>query len=258
MRLWIFSDLHLEFASINGRIPPPAADVCVVAGDILPRGGVPSVRWLAENVAVHMPIVFVCGNHEFYRSFLQDGLADTAKEAALHQNLHFLEEATIELGGVIFAGLTLWTDFELMKETPREIAMRHARDVMWDYSRINFEKNPFAKLRPFHTLRKHASGRTFLNRFLDEHRSRRTVVVTHHAPSYYSIPAEFRHDLASAAYASNLDELIGERGPSLWIHGHVHQRLDYAIGRTRVICNPRGYPDEAAFERFDRRLVIEV
>jgi Icc-related predicted phosphoesterase len=258
MRLWIFSDLHLEFAPLQEELLPPRADVCVVAGDILPRGGAPTVRWLAENVAIHMPVVFVCGNHEFYRGFLIEGLRETAMEAALHPNLHFLEETIVELGGVIFAGLTLWTDFELMEETPREIAMRHARDVMWDYSRINFEKTPFAKLRPFHTLRKHLSGREFLRRFLEVSRSEQAVVVTHHAPSRFSIPAQFRHDLASAAYASNLDEMIEERGPSVWIHGHVHQRLDYSIGRTRILCNPRGYPDEQVFDNFNHQLVIEI
>ena len=44
-----------------------------------------------------------------------------------------------------------------------------------------------------------------------------------------------------AAYASDLDMLIEDRQPRLWIHGHVHQALDRTIGVTRVVCNPLGY-----------------
>lgn len=42
-----------------------------------------------------------------------------------------------------------------------------------------------------------------------------------------------------------------------YIHSHVHSEYDYAIGRTRVICNPRGYPDDPN-EGFIPDLVIEI
>ncbi|VUM19025.1 hypothetical protein PGKDCPLP_03529 [Stenotrophomonas maltophilia] len=29
---------------------------------------------------------------------------------------------------------------------------------------------------------------------------------------------------------------------NLWVHGQVHDSLDYRIGRGRVVCNPLGYP----------------
>ncbi|WP_215884515.1 hypothetical protein [Acidithiobacillus sulfurivorans] len=32
--------------------------------------------------------------------------------------------------------------------------------------------------------------------------------------------------------------------PAIWIHGHVHDRMNYRIGKTRVLCNPWGYPNE--------------
>ena len=32
-----------------------------------------------------------------------------------------------------------------------------------------------------------------------------------------------------------------EHQPRLWIHGHTHESFDYQIGKTRVVCNPRGY-----------------
>lgn len=37
--------------------------------------------------------------------------------------------------------------------------------------------------------------------------------------------------------------MTGDTAPELWIHGHVHAKQDYRVGDTRVIANPRGYPD---------------
>jgi Icc-related predicted phosphoesterase len=80
---------------------------------------------------------------------------------------------------------------------------------------------------------------------------------THHAPSQRSVPIEHQNDILSAAYASSLDALVENSGAALWIHGHLHQAQDYAIGQTRVICNPRGYPDESDTGFFDS-LTIEI
>jgi hypothetical protein len=37
---------------------------------------------------------------------------------------------------------------------------------------------------------------------------------------------------------------VEHSGACLRIHGHVHECKDYFTGSTRVISNPRGYPDE--------------
>ena len=83
------------------------------------------------------------------------------------------------------------------------------------------------------------------------------MVITHHAPSIGSVPRDFHRNPVSAAYASNLDELVEQSGAALWVHGHLHSQSDYRIGNTRVVCNPRGYPDERN-PAFVPDLVIEI
>ncbi len=83
------------------------------------------------------------------------------------------------------------------------------------------------------------------------------MVVTHHSPSAQSIPRQYENDILSASYASNLDNLVRELEPDLWVHGHMHETCDYLIGKTRVVCNPRGYPDERN-PQFDPTLVVSV
>lgn len=53
-----------------------------------------------------------------------------------------------------------------------------------------------------------------------------------------------------------MTDLIEGRGPDLWVHGHVHRHADYRIGRTRIVCNPRGHVDEET--RFLADMVVEV
>jgi len=84
------------------------------------------------------------------------------------------------------------------------------------------------------------------------------VVITHHAPSRQSIPKPFGNDLLSAAYASDLEDVIESLNPTLWVHGHMHTTLDYHIGSTRILANPRGYPGELHADQFDPGLVVEV
>jgi hypothetical protein len=38
-----------------------------------------------------------------------------------------------------------------------------------------------------------------------------------------------------------MEDFILQHQPRLWIHGHTHESFDYKIGKTRVVCNPRGY-----------------
>lgn len=256
MRLWVFSDLHLIFAGVSTPLHVPSADVCVVAGDIHVKGPERSVRWLIEHVCPHMPVVFVSGNHEFYHEAFIEGLEDGRAAASSQSNFHFLENDEVEIDGVRFAGSTLWSDFELMGHRP--FAMHYAESRMSDYDEVRFTKRSSRRLRAVHTVRAHRDSRRFIEDFLERNRNGKSVVVTHHAPSRKSVADVYATDILSGAFASDLDALIVDRGPSLWIHGHVHQRYDYKIGGTRVLCNPRGYPDEASFAVFDFSLVVEV
>lgn len=136
------------------------------------------------------------------------------------------------------------------------LAMADAQSGMNDYRKIKFSKLPYQKFKPIHAYRKHHESRAFLKSALEEATNCKTVVLTHHAPSPRSIPPEFRGDPLSACYASDLEDLIVEGQPALWVHGHVHKRVDYRIGETRVLANPRGYPGERT--AFDPGLVAEI
>lgn len=240
MKLWILSDLHLEFADLSAPLAIPDADVCVVAGDLC-RAPANGVHWLARHVAHSMPCVYVAGNHEFYRGSIKESLEDGRAAAAGFPDVHFLENEAVAIGGVRFVGATLWTDFRI--EGHQRLAMWHARDRMNDYRKIALQRNPWQRFLPETAARMHHVSRQFIEETLLAERTP-TVVVTHHLPHRGSIPERFTGDLLNAAYASDLSETIRLGRPALWVHGHTHDSCDYHAGNTRIVCNPRGYDDE--------------
>lgn len=60
--------------------------------------------------------------------------------------------------------------------------------------------------------------------------SGKTAIISYHAPSIKIIAFEYKKDILSADYASNLDTLVDESRAALWIHEHIHSQLDYQIG----------------------------
>jgi hypothetical protein len=249
VRLHVLSDLHLEFAPFDP--PAVAADVVVLAGDTAP--GVRGLEWAAARWP-DRPLVIVPGNHEFY-GHAYPALVRTlvAQAASLGSRVHVLCDTAVVLGGVRFLGTTLWTDFHLFGD-PAE-GMAAAQLHMSDFQVIRVEPW-YRRARPADTVAWHARSLRWLRQALGTPHDGPTVVVTHHAPSRRSLNPLYTDPVASA-YASDLEAVVAGSGARLWIHGHTHHCVDYALGATRVLSNQRGYPGEAV-GGFDPALVVEV
>jgi predicted phosphodiesterase len=247
MRLHIISDLHLEFGAV--QIPTTDADVVVLAGDVhLGREG---RKWAQRNFP-NQPVVYVLGNHEFYKNSIPE-LTQTLLRETSGSQIHLLENQAVVLDGVTFAGCTLWTDFRLANDP--QTAMLAAEDIMNDYAVIEVRAQN-RSLRARDTLKMHTHSVKWLKSELAKHDPARTLVVTHHGPSPRSIPPYHAGSPLNPAFASDLEELVQSSRVPLWIHGHTHYNVDYSIGSTRVLTNQRGYPDEHA-TGFDPGLTVE-
>lgn len=248
MRLHILSDLHVEF---DDFVPPEtSADVVVLAGDT--HVGLKGIEW-ATQAFPDKPVLYVPGNHEFYRQAIPKHI-HKLREAAAGTNVHVLENEALRLDGVLFAGCTLWTDFRLFGDP--KIAGYHATQRMTDFRLIRVSPE-YRKFRSIDAAGIHAASVRWLRREIGESGAP-TVVITHHAPCRKSIPDQYGDDLINAAYVSDLEDVIESFGPQLWIHGHIHWPRDYRVGSTRVLANPRGYPGELDSNQFDAGRVVEV
>ena len=134
MKLYILSDLHLEFSDMDIVHTDAGADVIVLAGDI--HKGERGISWARETFP-DKEIVYVSGNHEFYGKHRLDTLA-RMRIAAKACGVHFLDDESVVIGEVRFLGATLWTDFLLFGSTERPWCMRDAQNNMNDF-RVIYE-----------------------------------------------------------------------------------------------------------------------
>ena len=247
MKLQILSDLHIEFAYFE--LPKTDAEIIILAGDT--GVGQRGINW-SKSMAASVPILYIHGNHEYYREAWPK-LIETNRELCAGTNVHFLENNEFTLSDTRFLGCTLWTDLNLYGNIP--FAELAAGQSMNDFKHIR--KSPgYSRFRPADTLYIHRKSIFWLENELKKP-AVKTVVITHHAPSMKSVPDEFKNNPVNPAYASNLDDLILKYQPDLWIHGHQHKPANYSIGKTQVICNPRGYPGQYS-NGFNPALVVEV
>jgi len=245
MKLLVYSDLHLDLCPFKLQLDPDflkTVDVVVLAGDTTEGTG--GLRWARETFP-GKPIIYVDGNHEFY-SRHWDKHIDVMRKLAQDHEVHYLENDAVLIGGVRVLGCTLWTDYALHGAEEKLIAMNTARHRMSDYQRIKITRPPEMywqerkhRLVPAMAGRRHDSSRLWLEEQLGLGDPENTVVVTHHAPHPRSIPQEFEGHPLSPCYASDLEALMGKAGT--WIHGHIHESLDYQVWGTRIVTNPRGY-----------------
>ena len=232
MKLLIYSDLHLEFSAFD--VPQSGYDAVILAGDI--HVGEHGVRWAIDAFA-DVPVIYVCGNHEYYHGEITE-VQDAIRAEIEGTQIHFCENKTVLIGDTRFICATLWTDFGLHGN--KVLHMMQAGGWMNDYRWIALGDGA---LMPEDTEQFHQTSRHFLENELriGDGEFNKTVVVTHHAPSAQSLRNERVGVDVSPAYASSLDMLMLDYAPDLWIHGHTHESVDYQVGKTRVVSNPRGY-----------------
>lgn len=278
MKVCLWSDLHLEFHNSVPTWKNPGADILVLAGDVcvadhLYRNPVPESPdiiqkgWYAvdaaryrkffRHVSQEFPhIVYVMGNHEHYHGRWDRTETVLRQELSKFSNIHLLEQNKIVLDDVVFLGASLWSSLN----SGNPLTMMVVKDLMNDYTTITEHNNgKYHKLTPKTTLQKHIQTVEWLTHMLEEDH-RPTFVVGHHAPSRQSIHDRYRNQPdMNGAYVSDLEHLMLDRDHiKYWVHGHVHDRHDYVIGQTRVVCNPHGYPNEQGQFGFDPSLILDM
>ncbi len=126
MRIYVLSDLHLEFTPF---VPPSVdADVVILAGDI--DIGTRGLAWAQRTFAC--PILYVAGNHEYYGGHLSRTLEKL--RALQTPRVQVLERDEVIIDGVRFLGTTAWTDYAVTGNAVR--AQWLAQAQMTDFRRI--------------------------------------------------------------------------------------------------------------------------
>ena len=230
MKIQIASDLHLENWQLNmpnpiGQFEPdPTRDLLILAGDITDgnrRWGLPFIR---SELDVS-PVIFVPGNHEYYHKAKPEVDAFWRTFARTHEGFHYLNDDTVELGGLSFYGAEWCSDFwgdPLYFHFERSIA------DFWRTQDWNSSKH----VAEFRAVTDSMKG---LARPVD-------VVITHFPPTLGAIDqALYRNNPLNPYFINDCEWLVRHLAPKLWVSGHTHSPFDYQVGGTRIVINPCGY-----------------
>ena len=248
MKIQVISDLHIEFGEYS--IDSSQADIIVIAGDV--HIGKNGVTWIKKEIP-NKPVIYILGNHEYYSNTYPNLLYEI-KEITKNSNIKILENEVFSIKRINFLGCTLWTDFNLFGN--KILSQLECQFGLNDFTKIRMSPN-FFKILPTDIEQIHKKSVFWLNQTLKKLKNNRIVVITHHAPSIHSVPDRFKNKLISSGFASNLENIISIYQPQYWIHGHTHDSFDYEISGCRVICNPKGYPNEGN-KSFNRNFIIEI
>lgn len=254
----MLSDLHLETESFDPE-PAPGAELLVLAGDI-------DATWAGYRrfAGWPVPVVVVAGNHEFDGRDIDEGTA------ALREHLARLDMQLLERQALAFTsasglrvrllGTVRWCDFGVFGEAARPRAERAG---------TYFQHVMGARQhgRPFDVagVREEAMR---CRQWLETELARppqgawdRTLVITHFAPSLRSADPRYGSQPGTAAFCNADDDLIPRA--DLWLHGHLHCRHDYTVGRpgaapSRVVCQARGLSTRREHEGHDPLKLIRL
>lgn len=252
MKIQVLSDLHLDFKPYTIKLHKEA-DILVLAGDICSQAFVQRLKHILGRIPKGFPVIYITGNHDYYGSEFQ-AVNNLWEEFANNTpGFHFLNNKTFFFGGYQFVGSTLWTNFDLVRSSglPLDIFKSRIPFAINDFRYIRYGDGEFT---PDHCIDLNIAARKFIKESVDSYDGK-SVVVTHFCPHPKSIHENFIGNKLNCYFTCDCSEIIQSKIP-LFIHGHTHECMDYILGDTRVVCNPRGYPNEKS--NYNSKLLVEL
>jgi predicted phosphohydrolase len=224
-------------------LPEDKETVLILAGDI--GTWKQATSWMIDIKEQFAHIVYVAGNHEYYGQEVALMQRHTRQRFKEHDNLHYLENDSLELDDCVIVGATLWTD--IGDYDPEAIVI--CGKYMNDYKCINIGTPEDKRLlHPNDTIAIHKQSLACFERVI-ESATKPVVIITHHAPSFGTVTDEDIgpfDDRIQCAYATNLYDWLNERKHkvAVWCHGHTHKSMIYSLAGVPVLTNAKGYHNE--------------
>ena len=237
----IVSDIHPEYTSNQTpdilQFVDPTADVLILAGDC---GNLHKPSQL-ENLlitacAAFKYVLYVPGNHEYYRVHSNTGipmsiletrlenivnsinsrLVDPVTEQPVQQRLWVLQKSAVRIENVLFGGCTLWSEPTFEGELPNYI-VRITTDKDSDRTSL-ITKQEYIEMHRDHVQ----YIRELKEYYNSDPTTTQLVVITHHPPCRDMFdPSELTDEYASLYYTDLPRDIL--EGVDYWVSGHIHK-----------------------------------
>ena len=234
MKLQYISDIHDKFPLIN-----PVANYIALLGDIGDPFTIEYQNFI-EDLSLKFKKVFViAGNHEYYFNIFDDVNSKMKEIETKYNNVHFLNNESIEVEGYLIVGSTLWSN------------ITHT---------TSYRINDFRYIRKNElSLLDMTTYLTFFNKaveFIKQETNKNIpmIVLTHHGP-IYEMNGEYKGTALCSAFTSDLSDIT--TNIKCWLSGHTHQCLTIEQNGVIYSSNCMGYRMEGV-EGFDINKYIEI
>ncbi|MDR1881937.1 MAG: metallophosphoesterase [Prevotella sp.] len=238
MKIQYASDLHLEFPEnrkfLQENPLKPVGDVLVLAGDIgyFAEYALYADFWDYVSANFSETIVAI-GNHELYTYFdladISDGLFST-----IRPNVKVYYNAVVQIDNVDFIVSTLWSKIPIVDAYLTERSVNDFYRILYKGKRLSYNVFNEEHGRCFDFIRRGVACNA-------QNTARKTVVMTHHVPSFELSSPDFAGSYINGAFATELGNYIAESKIDYWIYGHSHRNIDKTIGNTKCVSNQLGY-----------------
>lgn len=239
------SDLNLEFPVnkkyLKANPIKPEGEILLLAGDIIPFTEIEKesdfFHFLSDSFE---HTYWIPGNHEYYRSDIAERTGTFHEK--IRSNVSLLNNTTIEHNGVRLLFSTLWSKINPVLEFVIQRSMADFRLIRNNGRKITVDD--------YNQL--HEDCRAFLeNELSTPGNHQKTIVVTHHLPTFFNYPEKYRYSELNTAFATELFDLIEPSNVDYWIFGHTHEVMaDFKIGKTTLTTNQLGYVEYGEHEYF--------
>jgi len=252
MKFQYCSDLHLEFIKntyfLHSNKLIPSAEILILAGDIIShRKNHENEKYFDFLSESFQEVYWLPGNHEYYNSDMVRG--NQIKGKKVRDNIHIVNNEVINCNGVNLIFSTLWSLISPQKEL---IIKSH----LSDFSQIKYNGDAF---RPKQYNLLHQQSISFLEKSLIDLQGNKNLVITHHVPTLYNYPSEYKNSPLNEAFIVELHDFIEKYQPEAWIYGHSHINTpDFNIGKTKMLTNQLGYVEMGEHKTFRFDSIIDI
>ena len=252
MKVQYCSDLHLEFPANKRHLKAnpitPEGEILLLAGDIIPFAEIGKENDFLSFLSDSFEHTYwIPGNHEYYRSDITERTGTFHEK--IRSNVSLLNNTAIEHKGVRLLFSTLWSKIDPVLEVVIQKSIADFR----------FIKNNGKKITVDDYDQLHEDCRALLVKHLSTASDQKTIVVTHHLPTFTNYPEKYKYSELNTAFATELIRLIESSNVDYWIFGHSHEVVpDFEIGKTSLTTNQLGYVEYGEHFNFRDDKVVNL
>lgn len=227
MKYSLISDLHLDFA--QNRVPYELLEEnVIIAGDT--SNGLECLKFFEKLRKKGFNVFTIDGNHEHYSNVNKGRTINQTTERFRENNPN-----VSSFDGVPIIGVNGWYQvsngnnwFSSMNDGHFTIGGRDVELASAIMNNFCYDNYIFLRDKLENATEKH-------------------IVVTHTAPCVETLDPKYDGHYSNEYYYNRyMYDLLENYSDkiAIWNHGHTHAFADKEVKGVRVVCNPRGYPDE--------------